>query len=117
MDDGNYGPMLLMADNRSQEEIAVLEAQIKQKEEELAVSSKEVDNLKTYISSIKPSTSRGLVGHYPFDRSSSSKVSGYNVYQGDNKPKPDDKIIFDGNQKAYSNGNPPLATGKIGKGY
>ena len=111
-DDGNYGPMLLMTDSKTQTEINRIESLIKKKENELMLTEEQVDGIRQMISSSQVENS-GLVGYFPFESKQQGKVNAYSVYGGTSK-EPVEKLIFDGNQNAYSNGTPELTEGKKG---
>lgn len=68
-DDGNYGPILALPNEEESKELTQLEKSIKQKEKELALTKKELNDLDKYIKQLPPSSAKqnSLIGHYPLD--------------------------------------------------
>ena len=104
-DDGNYGPMLIMTDNETDALLAALDEEILNKEKNLEFSDEDISAIKDVVKQSQfKFDPKGLVGHYPFEKTKKSK----------NK-NGQDILIIDENKKVTSPGNPTLTTGKIGK--
>ena len=99
-DDGNYGPMLLMTTDNQETQIEEIQNRIRAKEEELRVSSREFEDLKSFIDS--GIGKYKLEGHYAFET------------KGIKRGKTD-STYFDGNLNAISPGAPDMVDGKVGK--
>lgn len=114
-DDGNFGPMLLMTDNKTDSQISAIEDKIREKENRIKLSAKEIKEVTSFVKEVR-TTKRtdGLIGYYPFETNKSSKVAAYNTYQGDNKPKFIDRFVFDGNKKSYTEKEAEIIPGKVG---
>jgi len=106
-DDGNYGPMLTLPDEKTEEQLRAINTSIQAKESEIELTKKHLIEQGTFISQLigqntkKP---KGMIGYYPFDR-----ITNY-TNKGGRKAK-----YFDGNKKCTSVGNPALLEGKKGQ--
>lgn len=102
-DDGNYGPLMQILSPEAEQKVADIRLQINNLNQEISHSKKEIESMKSYLTN-KPviQLEQGLTGYFPFE----SKATG--------KDNPN-QVVFDGNKKSYSNGNPPLTDGLSGK--
>ena len=67
-DDGNYGPMLSLPDNKTEKKLQALEKSIEAKEQQLLLTKKELADLDTYIDHLPKNIQEdGLVDHYPLN--------------------------------------------------
>jgi len=106
-DDGNYGPMLPLPDADTESKLAEINASIKAKESELALTEKQLRAQGTFINKLisnRPKRPKGLIGYFPFD-----KISNY-INKGKRRAK-----YFDSNKKCTSVGSPELVEGKKGQ--
>ncbi|MDO1451179.1 DUF1553 domain-containing protein [Rhodocytophaga aerolata] len=108
-DDGNYGPMLLLPDEKTEKEIAQLDKQIADKEKELKLSSENTDAIVQFISTAIPKEAAAKpVVYLPFEKQKAVlKKDKYNVTK--------QELHFDGTPSYYSPGTPELVEGKVGK--
>ena len=105
-DDGNYGPMLILMDKESEEKIEEITSRIKQAEDTLRLTKKELAAQQNFIHKVSTSIAqkpRGVVGYFPFER-----IGEFT--------KDKEKLRYlDGNKKLTSYGTPELTEGKFGK--
>lgn len=97
-DDGNYGPVLPLADKKTETALQQLDRQIAQAQENIQLTKKEVSNTKAWLDqqkSMKPKLKKGLLGHYPLERISGKRA--------------------DRKKETNINGTPELVSGKKGK--
>ncbi len=106
-DDGNYGPMLALPDEKTEAKLAEINASIQVKEETLKLTKEQLAEQGIFIKQLisnTPKRPKGLVGYFPFD----------NMKDYINKGKRPAKY-FDGNKKCTSVGAPKLVEGKKGQ--
>ncbi|MEO9891851.1 DUF1553 domain-containing protein [Aurantibacter sp.] len=101
-DDGNYGPLLALPDEETQTSLNTIEQAINEKESQLKLTKKELQDLDTFIA-IMPSnvTEQGMIGHYPFNKISKSKNG----------------FIVDNNKKVTASKTPKVVEGKKGNAF
>ena len=104
-DDGNYGPMLLLPDEDTEEKIAAIDESIRAKESQLELTKEQLQAQGTFIKKLIASTPKvkGRIGYFPFDS------------MGETKKDKKTITIFDNNKKATTNGEPELVDGQVGK--
>ncbi|MGI9549931.1 MAG: DUF1549 domain-containing protein, partial [Aurantibacter sp.] len=101
-DDGNYGPMLTLPDERTDKKLKTLEKSIQEKEQQLQLSKKEMAGLDAYIKELPGDfKKKELVGHYPFDKLT----------------KRGKDFIADGNAKVITAKAPEVIKGKKGNAF
>lgn len=101
-DDGNYGPMLALPDDKTDGKLKDLQTAIDEKERELSLTKKELADLNTYIAQLPPNViKKGLAGHYPFD----------------NILKTGKNFIADNNSKVTASKAPEIIAGKKGNAF
>ncbi len=106
-DDGNYGPMLTLPDAVTEAKLTEINARIQAKEQELALTKKQLAEQGTFIKQLishTPRRPKDMVGYFPFDR-----MKAY-INKGKRPAK-----YFDGNKKCTSRGAPVLVDGKKGQ--
>ncbi|WP_425234237.1 DUF1553 domain-containing protein [Ulvibacterium sp.] len=104
-DDGNYGPMLSLPDAETEKKLASLEKSIREKEDELKLTKKELADLDTYMKKLpKNFKQKGILGYFPFEKLTKN---------GGNKKG----YIVDGNPKVTSREAPKITKGKKGKAF
>ena len=101
-DDGNYGPILTLPTNEEESQLKTIENSIRDKENELQLTKKELLDLNAYVDRL-PSDFREkeLLGHYTLDK----------IAQ---KGK---QFIADNNANATANKAPKLVKGKKGNAF
>jgi hypothetical protein len=98
-DDGNYGPMLALPDQSTENKLNTLEEAIEKKERELQLTTNELQKLDKYIAQLPSSfNTEGRLGHYPMD----------------NIIKKGKTVLVDNNPNATANSAPKVVKGKIG---
>jgi hypothetical protein len=103
-DDGNYGPMLLLPDEKTEKEIALLDEKIAAKEKELALSAAKAEAIVQFISNTLPKNNkRGMEVYLPFEK----------VVTVTKKDK-NKELQFDGLPLVTSSGTPEAVKGKVG---
>lgn len=101
-DDGNYGPMLTLPDEQTDKKLKTLEKYLKEKEDELHLTKKELQDLNSYVAQLPADISKKrLIGHYPFDKIN-KKGTNY---------------IVDDNAKVTSSKAPEIVPGKKGNAF
>ncbi len=101
--DGNVGPMLLLSDVETDQDIKNLEDQIKSKQEALQLSDKKVAAIQAFVQkSSQDFKIKGLLAHLPFDK-----------IETNTKPNGKRKLIIDHNPFCNSSGKPELVEGKF----
>jgi hypothetical protein len=103
-DDGNYGPMMLLPDEKTEKELALLDQQIAEKEKELTLSAEKADAIVQFISNTLPKElTRESEAYLPFEKAQT-------VTRKDKKTE----LQLDGSPMVFSNGSPEIVTGKVG---
>lgn len=103
-DDGNYGPMMLLPDEKAEKEIALLDQKIAEKEQELKLSAEKVDAIHQFISNTFTIHEKaGLAAHLPFEKVET-------IVKKDKKKE----LNFDLSPLCYSSGTPQIVKGKVG---
>lgn len=103
-DDGNYGPMLLLPDEKTEKEIALLDEKIAAKEKELLLSEEKAEAIVQFISNIIPKEDkRGLEVYLPFEKVKTV------ITKDKNK-----ELQVDGLPLVTSSGTPEVVKGKAG---
>jgi len=103
--DVNAGPMLPLADNETRESLEVIKNSIKEKEEELFLTKKELRDLDFYIKKLPTNFSeKGLISRYEMDRISKTT----------NK---EGRYLVDNNPKVTIKKKPIISQGKKGKAF
>jgi len=98
-DDGNYGPMMTLPDSETKAALKTIGKSIEEKENQLKLTKKELQDLNSYIAKIPSNISeKGLIAHYPFDKLS----------------KRGDDYIVDNNPKVTASKAPEIVKGKNG---
>ncbi len=98
-DDGNYGPMMILPDERTEKELKRLEKSIDEKELQLRITKQELVDLNTYIDKLPGNIEKiGLLGYYPLDKLT----------------KKGDRYLVDNNKSATASKAPEILKGKIG---
>jgi len=106
-DDGNYGPVLFLADETTQQKIVDLKRNISAKAVEIKVNDKDLESIESYIISLKNAKlPKGQLAHLSFE----SKTKKFD------KKRKADKTSFDGNKDYFTYGEGKLGKGKYGKG-
>ncbi len=101
-DDGNYGPMMALPDPETETALNSLENSIREKEEELRLTKKELADLQTFMKELpKNFKQNGLIGHYPFEK-----------LQANGK-----KFIVDRNTNVTASKKPEIVKGKMGNAF
>jgi len=101
-DDGNYGPMMTLPDSETEAALKTVEKSIEEKENQLKLTKKELQDLDSYIAKIPSDISKkGLIDHYPLDKLTKS---------GNN-------FIVDGNSKVTASKAPEIINGKKGNAF
>lgn len=101
-DDGNYGPMLALPNNETEDELKDIEKSINEKEKQLQLTKKELADLEIYISKLPLEiTKTGLLDHYPFDKAT----------------KQGNKYLVDNSTNATSFKAPHIVKGKKGNAF
>ncbi|MCK5441407.1 MAG: DUF1553 domain-containing protein [Maribacter sp.] len=97
-DDGNYGPMLALPDQPTEDKLNTLEQAIEKKERELQFTTNELKKLDEYIAQLPNSfNTEGRLGHYPMD----------------NIVKKGKTVLIDKNSNSTANLAPKVVEGKI----
>ncbi len=99
-DDGNFGPILLMSDSKTEAEISTLNDQIRAKEFELSKFKGDPDQLEKYITQLTDKPPGDLVGYFPLDNIRS--------IPGESRKE------FDHNARSSGSINSSLVEGKYG---
>jgi len=97
-DDGNYGPVMQLASEKTKKKISDIQQSLVELRQE---ENKLTKTLSIKASGIKPNLNMGLVAHLPMDQI---------------KVKSGGGILIDGNKKYSSAASPQLVSGKINQG-
>ncbi len=98
-DDGNYGPMLTLPDDETEEKLKTLEKSIQEKEQHLQLTKKELADLDTYMRQLPANVEEdGLIDYYPLDKLT----------------KKGDAYWVDNNKSATTSKAPKIVAGKKG---
>ncbi len=101
-DDGNYGPILTLPNEEEKDRLNTIEKSILEKENELQLTKKELQDLDIYVKQLPNSVkNKDLLGHYAFD-----KIS-----------KKGNQFIADNNSNATANKAPEVVKGKKGNAF
>ncbi|MDX2304503.1 MAG: DUF1553 domain-containing protein [Microscillaceae bacterium] len=101
-DDGDYGPLLLLSDEKTDKKIASLDQKIKAQEKELQLTEKELSQLKEYLEKTTSEIPKDHSLYLPFESLQTQGAEDKN------------KLIIDNHPDQYSYGKPTLSTGKFG---
>ena len=102
-DDGNYGPLLQLASEETQEKLREIRNQILNINHKLSEESSQIESLRKYVSEVPVIDLRqGLLLSAGFDKKSEANIQGRN------------RRFFDQNKRIYSNGDPKLVEGVTG---
>ena len=105
-DDGDYGPMLMLASEEQKETLNRLDLQIEEQEAHVSALSDELAATIDFVESLPGNYSApGLIGYFPLDKMKKGK------HQGGRE-----KMEIDGRENCFSNGVPILREGKVGNG-
>ena len=104
-DDGNYGPILLLTDEKTEDVISNLKEQISSIKSTMNVSDIDVNNIASYINSLSNKDPDGLLAHVSFEKRKE-------VVNPKNSRK---SVQFDNNKKYFTRGEGKLVKGKNGK--
>ena len=113
-DDGNYGPLLYLPDEETEEKLKALDEKISGKVEETERAQVDIDAVKKYISRLEKSRiPDARVAYLPFNRSEISYV------KDKNEPMADEslarkRVFFDGNKNYFTKGDGELKKSKFG---
>lgn len=102
-DDGDYGPLLPLPDETTEQHLQRLENSITQIEKEIELNATDLASLETYINEL-PSTNKVMdsrIGYYPFDKVEKDKT----------KKKKGHPFIADGNKNVGSRLAPKVVPG------
>jgi hypothetical protein len=102
-DDGDYGPLLPLPDETTEQHLQRLENSITQIEKEIELNTTDLASLETYIDEL-PSTNKVMdsrIGYYPFDKVEKDKT----------KKKKGHPFIADGNKNVGSRLAPKVVLG------
>lgn len=102
-DDGDYGPLLPLPDETTEQHLQRLENSITQIEKEIELNATDLASLETYIDEL-PSTNKVMdsrIGYYPFDKVEKDKT----------KKKKGHPFIADGNKNVGSRLAPKVVPG------
>ncbi len=106
-DDGNFGPMLMLADSLTEEKLTQITKEIKRAEASLAQTEKNLVKTLEQPSAATQITSKrfpkGLIQHYPFEQIDKRKQDGR------------DQWYVDGNTNATCGKEKSLVDGRVGK--
>jgi len=102
-DDGNYGPLLLLMDEETEQKVVTISESIKAKESELTKTLKESSAIATFIKSLPPQPAKGRIAYYAFDTIKKSKRKNKQEY-----------FILDNDKNAFFNKETELVKGKKG---
>lgn len=112
-DDGNYGPMVSVADTETEEKIQQIKALIQKEEKKLLHTQQEVAQTASFVKKL-PKHLNGRVGYYPLE-------SARKVRPGDKSRGWEGNIaghfLADGNPKAFSRKMHESTEGKIGNAW
>lgn len=101
-DDGNYGPMLALPDATTEAKLKTVQDAIEQKEKELHLTKKELEDLDTFMKQLPVNFGKkGLLGHYALD----------------DITKKGDVYIADHTEKATASRPPKIVNGKRGNAF
>ncbi|MBM1104617.1 DUF1553 domain-containing protein [Aurantibacter crassamenti] len=101
-DDGNYGPLMSLPDETTETKLNKIKKSIAQKESELKLTKKELQDLDSFIAQIPSNiTEKELIDHYPLDKISKN---------GSN-------FIVDNNAKVTASKSPEIIKGKRGNAF
>lgn len=99
-DDGNYGPILTLPDQETENKLNMLGKVIEKKERQLELTKKELRDLDSYIKKLPANFGqKGLLAHYPLDKVT-KKANGKGNY------------IVDDNSKVTASAAPRVVKGK-----
>ena len=101
-DDGNYGPLLALPDTKTEMKLKTIQKSIREKERQLQLTKKNLQDLDSYISQIPANIDKkDLLGHYPLNKRAK-------------KTNSKDDYIFDDNVNATSRRPTKMILGKRG---
>ncbi|MEM8899446.1 MAG: DUF1549 domain-containing protein, partial [Bacteroidota bacterium] len=112
-DDGNYGPMVSMADQDTEAKISALETKILQGEEKLTLTEKEVAATSSFLKKL-PRNVAGRAGYYPLE--SARKVRASDKSRGW-EGGIEGHFLADGNTKSFSRKMHEAVEGKVGSAW
>ena len=112
-DDGNYGPMVSMADQDTEAKISALQTKIRQGEEKLVLTEKEVAATSSFLKEL-PKNIQGRVGYYPLESVREVHASDKNRgWEGNIAGH----FLADGNTKSFSRKVHEPVEGKVGSAW
>lgn len=114
-DDGNYGPMLEMADEETVKKLDGMKAEIETWERKLSLTEKELIDSKKYVEQLpRLNKLKGRIGYYPFDNIRSRRNADRKKTWANGVKDAGFKYVIDNNTASASNGKALLEKGKIG---
>lgn len=96
-DDGNYGPLLQLADKSTDDKIKQQQRIVEDLGAKIKMAEREFNSSEQSLSAATLPLAKDLAIHLPFDKKT--------------PPNNKNQIYFDGSDRGYSNGDPPLVKG------
>ena len=105
-DDGDYGPMMMLASEEQKETLAKLDREIEAQKAQVQATEADLLAAADFVEAL-PANYRppAPAGYFPLDRMNKGKHRGGG-----------DKMKIDGKNNCFSNGKPTLVEGKVGQG-